>query len=51
VSNAVGGRRVAHGYRYIPGFRAIIDFRQDVRMYVDHGNKSAAKMLNGADSI
>jgi hypothetical protein len=37
VGDAVGGSRTAHGYRDVPGFRAIIDFRQDVRMNVDHG--------------
>jgi len=30
VSDAVGGRRAAHGYRDVPGFRAVIYFRQDV---------------------
>jgi len=37
VSDAVGGRRAAHGDRNVPGFRSVVYFWKDVGMNVDHG--------------
>jgi hypothetical protein len=45
VRDAVGRRRGAHGNRDVPGFRAVIDFRQNVRMYIDHSCKNARRTI------
>ena len=36
VLDAVGGGNAAHGLRDIPGFGAVVNFRQDMAVNVDH---------------
>jgi hypothetical protein len=36
MSNAVGRSHAAHFHRNIPGFRTIVDLRQNVAVDVDH---------------
>ena len=48
VSDAVRRRRAAHGDRDVPRFRAVIYFRKDVRMNVDHDCRNTSTPLRVA---
>jgi len=39
VGNAVGGSCSTHLHAYVPGFRAIVDFGQDMGVDIDHAGR------------
>jgi hypothetical protein len=56
VRDAIGCRSFAHGNADVPGLGPIVDFREDVRMNIDHDdlkndNKKPARNQYSADLI
>ena len=44
VCDAVGRGTTAHLNRDVPGLRPVIDFRKNVRVYVDHNDSNTASL-------